>query len=181
MKERRRNEIGCRGDDDLVERGVLGPAVIAVADFDLDIAHAVPVEPLLRLARELFNDFDAVDLACELTENRGLVAETGSDLEHHIIRREIEQICHERNNERLRDGFFESDRKRNIGVGIGLQLDRHEFVSRHLVHGRHDPFGERCLADGLAHMKHGRGDFGEHTLTQEVEIFHTHYAVPSIA
>src|SRR5262249_36879710 len=76
MKERRRNEIRSRSDDDLVERSMLGPPVIAVADSDLDIAHALPVETLLRLARELLDDFHAVDLACKLTENGGLVAQT---------------------------------------------------------------------------------------------------------
>ena len=64
-----------------------GPAVVAVADPHLDIAAALLAEPLLRLRRKLLDQLDAVDLAGELREDRGLVAEAGADLRAQCPRR----------------------------------------------------------------------------------------------
>src|SRR5207244_8628207 len=68
--------------DHLVEGGVLGPAVIAIGDPELDIGVALPVDAFLRLSRKLFNDFDAVHFPGQFGEDRSLIAQAGADLEH---------------------------------------------------------------------------------------------------
>src|SRR5262249_34373917 len=79
------NEGGSRRHDHLVERSVLGPAVIAVGDLELDIGAALLAQALLRLSGELFDDFDAVHFARQLREDCGLVAQPGADLEHRVL------------------------------------------------------------------------------------------------
>src|SRR5262249_25019121 len=76
------NEVGSRRHDHLVEWSVLGPAVIAVGDLELDVGAALLTQSLLCLLGELFDDFDAVNFACQLREDRGLVAQSSADLEH---------------------------------------------------------------------------------------------------
>ena len=66
VDQRRRNEVRRRGHNHLVERGVLGPAMIAIGDPELDVAAALLTELQLRLLPELFDDFDAVHFAGQL-------------------------------------------------------------------------------------------------------------------
>ena len=174
MDERRGNEVGSRGHDHLVERRVLGPAVVAVGDLELDVGAALLAQSLLCLAGELFDDFDAVHLARQLRQDRGLVAQSGADLEHGLLGADIQQIRHQRDDERLRDRLLETYGKRNVGVGVGLQFDRYELVSRHLGHGRHHAFVERRLADQVTHVKCAGGNFREHLSTEDFEVFHAH-------
>jgi hypothetical protein len=56
LDQRRRNQVGRRRHDHLVERGVLGPTVIPIGNLELDIGAALSAEPLLRLSPKLFND-----------------------------------------------------------------------------------------------------------------------------
>ena len=177
MDQRRGNEVGSRRHDHLVERSVLGPAVIAVGDLELDIGAALLAESLLCLAGKLFDDLDAVHHARQLREDCGLVAEAGADLQHSVLGADIEQIRHQRDDKRLRDRLLETDGKRNVGIGVWLEFDRHELVSRHLGHGRHHAFVERRLADHVAHVKYTGGDFREHMLTEDFKVFRTHCAI----
>src|SRR6266508_2289282 len=56
------NLRGCRSDDNRIEGRSLGPAVVAVADPDLDVAVAeLPEEPLPRLSQRL-EELERVDL-----------------------------------------------------------------------------------------------------------------------
>src|SRR6185369_13992631 len=99
------------------------PAVIAVGDLELDIGATRLRKPVARLVRELLDDLDAVDLAGELGEDRSLIAETGPYLEHNVVGADVGEVGHQCNDEGLRDGLLEADRKRNVGIGIGLELD----------------------------------------------------------
>jgi hypothetical protein len=47
MDQRRRNEVRSRRHDHLIERGMLGPAMIAIGNLKLDVGAALPMEPLL--------------------------------------------------------------------------------------------------------------------------------------
>src|SRR5262245_30592577 len=113
LEQWRRDEVGSRGHQHFVEGGVLGPAVIAVAYPELDIGAALPLQSLLRLLGELFDHLDAVDLGGQLREHRGVIAQAGADLEHGVTGADVEQVGHQRDNERLRDRLVEADRKRN--------------------------------------------------------------------
>src|SRR5262245_53579912 len=180
LEQRRRNEVGSRGYQHFVERRVLGPAMIAVAYPELDIGAALPLQSLLRLPRELFDDLDAVHLASQLREHGGVITQPRADLEDGVAGADVEQVGHQRDNERLRDRLVEADRKRDVGVGIDLQLDRHELVSRHPGHGRHHTFVERGPADHAAHVQRAGGNLRQHVSTQEVEIVRTHGAIPRL-
>jgi hypothetical protein len=52
-------------------------------------------------------------------------------------------------------------------------------MPRDLAHGRHHSFVKRRLADQTTHMKCAGGNFREHMLTLDLEVFRTHYAIPS--
>src|SRR5262245_42098248 len=176
-----RNEIRSRRDDHLVERSMLRPAMIAVRDSDLNVAAALPTQSLLCLSGELFDDFDAVHLPRQLREDRRLVAQPGADLEHGIVFAEVQQIGHQRDNERLRDRLLEPDRKRNVGVGIRLKFDRYELMPRHLAYRTHHALIESRLAEHAADVKYAGGDFHQHLLAQDIEIFDTHCAISGTA
>src|SRR5262249_16721883 len=45
------------------------------------------------------------------------------------------------------------------------------------AHGRHHAFVERRLADHVTHVKRAGGNFHEHMLTEDFEVFHTHCAI----
>jgi hypothetical protein len=62
MDQWRGNEVRSRRHNHPIERGVLGPAMIAVRNLELDVGSALPTESLLRLLPELFDNLDAVHL-----------------------------------------------------------------------------------------------------------------------
>jgi tRNA(Ile)-lysidine synthase TilS/MesJ len=61
---------------------------------------------------ELLDHLDAEHLGAELGHHRGLVAEPGADLEHARARGQLEQVEHQRADERLRQRLVEADRQR---------------------------------------------------------------------
>src|ERR1700731_2194937 len=179
MKQRRRNEVRSCGQHDLVEWRVLGPAMVAIAHSGLDIGEAQAVQALFGLCAELLDDFHAVHLACELSEDRRLITKAGADLEHDILGTDVEQIRHQRYNEGLGDRLLPSDRKRHVRIGQWLKLDRHEFVSRDLGNCRHDAFVKARLAGQFPHPGGVGGDFRDHMLTQDLQIFGAHRFYPA--
>jgi len=54
---------------------------------------------------KLLDDLDAVDLLHQFRENRRLVADPGADLEHGVSGLRLEQVGHERDDERLGHGL----------------------------------------------------------------------------
>jgi hypothetical protein len=63
--------------------------MIAIGNLELNVGAALPIESLLRLSPEFFDDFDAVHFPSQLREDCGLIAETGADLEDSIISPDI--------------------------------------------------------------------------------------------
>src|SRR6266540_2775463 len=94
MDQRWGNEVRSRCHHDLVERCVLGPAMIAIRNLELDVGAALSAESLLGLLPELLDDLDAVHLPRQLGEDCGLIAETGADLEDRVISADIKEIRH---------------------------------------------------------------------------------------
>jgi hypothetical protein len=84
----------------LAER-VLGPSIIAVADLEPDLRMLAAAQTLARGMRELLDDLHAVDVRRELGEHRGLVTEPRSYLEHPIVRLDVQEVGHQRHDERL--------------------------------------------------------------------------------
>ena len=81
----------------------------------------------------------------ELAEEGRLIAETGADLEHHVVRPRLQQIEHHGDHERLRDRLVEADRQRGVLVGVQRERLRDEGVARHPAHGRQHPLVEGRL------------------------------------
>ncbi len=131
-------------------------------------------EPVARLRRELVDQFDRVDGVREFGQNRRLVAKPGTDLEHLVGRRQIQQLGHQPDDERLRNGLFEADRQRHVGVGIALQFERHELVPRYLADGLHHPHAEARSASLHAGALRVGGDLLKHAEAQRGEILLVH-------
>ena len=63
---------------------------------------------------------------------------TLADFEHTGIVLELEQLRHERDDERLRDGLAVANRNRAIGVRVIAFALRHEQMTRHRAKGLAD-------------------------------------------
>src|SRR5215210_3643284 len=154
-EERLRHVRRCRGDDDGVERSMLRPPLVAVADADLDVAIALLSEGGARLRTERRDDLHAIDLAVradDLGEDRGLISRSGADLEHLVARTDAEELGHPRHHVGLGDGLPLADGERRILVRRSALRRGHEQVARHLLHGREHPgVGDAALADLLLH------------------------------
>jgi hypothetical protein len=97
----RRDQVRRCRHHHFVERGMLGPAGIAVADADFDVAVALLFQPPYCPLRELVYDLDAVHPAGQLSEHCGLIAEAGADFEDYVVSLELEQFRHHRNHQWL--------------------------------------------------------------------------------
>ena len=115
---------------------------------------------------KLFDDFNGVYLACEPREHGRLIAKSGTDFENAVVGLDVEQIGHQGDDKRLRDRLFEADWKWDIGIRVGLNLDWHKLMPRHLAYGRHDTFVKGTLADCVTQRKGACGDDREHMLTK---------------
>jgi hypothetical protein len=133
------DQIGRRRNHHLVERGVLGPAEIAVRDADFDVGVALSSQQLACPLGQLVDEFDAIHPAGQLGEHRRLVAPAGADFENEIVGLELEEVRHHRNHERLRDRLIKADRQWSIQVSVWLDLEWHELVPRHSGHCCEDP------------------------------------------
>src|SRR5262249_44067264 len=85
VDQRRRDQVRRCRHHHFVERGVLGPAGIAVADADFDVGVALSFQPPYCPLRELIDNFDAVHPASQLGEYCGLIAEPGADFEERVV------------------------------------------------------------------------------------------------
>jgi hypothetical protein len=54
-------------------------------------------------------------------------------------------------------------------------------MPRNLAHGRHHSFIKGRLADQVTYVKCPGGNFREHMLTQDLEAFRSHCAIPMAA
>ena len=109
----------CRrrgGDDDGIERAVLGPAGAAIIVLGADI-HAQRTEALARLSQQVADAFDGVDLQAQRAEHGGLVAGAGTDFQHFLWRDLQHGFGHARHHPRLRDGLAVADRQGGVFVG----------------------------------------------------------------
>jgi hypothetical protein len=113
---------------------VLRPAQIAVARAHLNVS--VPKFPQCRprSIRQRRNDLDCIHLVRQLTEHRRLISGSGSDLEHAMIRLDVERLGHERHDVGLGNRLTVTDWQRRVPVGtISIGLGNKQ-MSRDLEH-----------------------------------------------
>ena len=103
-------------DDDRVERAAFRPAVIAIGDLSLHVAVSLRRQVFGRGLAELGDDLDRADLPDERRQHRRLVARTGPNLEHHVVRLGLEEVGHQRHDEGLRDGLAVADLDRTVVI-----------------------------------------------------------------
>ena len=149
-QQRRRNVVRRSGDDDPVVRRVLRPSVIAVADTDGDIGITETRQRLGRPGAELGQDLDGIDLAGEHRQHGGLVAGARADLQHAVARLHLEQVRHQRDDERLGDRLPETDVERAVGVGQVRRRRGNERVAGHLTQRPQHPRIERRIVRAAA-------------------------------
>ena len=114
--------VGRRRDHDAVVGRVLGPAQVAVAGAHVRCcgsrgrsASRAPGPPAARRSR-------SCRPACASSaEHRRLIAGTRADLEHPMVRLNVERLGHERDDVGLRDRLPEADRQGRIVVGPRAQ------------------------------------------------------------
>src|SRR5262249_15604974 len=124
LQKRRGDVIDAAGDDDLVERRRLFPAVIAVAIFGGDHrifaitrANQATVHAAGALG-ELGDDLDRMDVRREIGEQRRLKARAGADLEHLIAWTNFERARHAAHRAGRRDGDPETDVEIVPDIGV---------------------------------------------------------------
>src|SRR5215813_3261500 len=115
LQERRRNMVDAAGDDDLVERPRLFPAVVAVRLLGIDGAEfgiAALDETVITAARaigERLDDLDRPHLIGKVREIGRLIAGAGADLEHLLAHLNLDRTGHAPHHARTGDGHTEPD------------------------------------------------------------------------
>src|SRR5262245_39983810 len=136
LQQRRRNVVYAAGDDDLVERGRLRPAVVPVGMARGNpLIFAVPaldqpIQHTARALRERFDDLDAPHLVREIGKIRGLVARSGADLEDLLAKFDVERGRHAADNVRAGDRHAEADVEEGVVVGASLVAFEGELLAR---------------------------------------------------
>src|SRR5215212_9623076 len=90
----------CR-DYDRVVRRMCSPTERTVETLDRGVIDSELTNPAVRLAREIADAFDGVNLCGNHRQHRCLIARPGADLQHATVAVELEQLGHARNDERL--------------------------------------------------------------------------------
>src|SRR5215467_1266817 len=136
LQQRWRNVVYAAGDDDLVERGRLRPAVVAVGMARGNpLIFAVtaldqPIQHTARALRERFDDLDAPHLVREIGKIRGLVARSGANLEYLLAKFDVERGRHAADNVRAGDRHAEADVEKGVVVGASLVTFEGERLAR---------------------------------------------------
>src|SRR5580692_57520 len=116
IEDRRRQSLGGGRQQGSIVGRVLAPATRPVSDADGDIRAAELAQVRFGLACQLLHDFDTPHPTGKLGQDRGLIAQPGSDLEDALMRLGAEEVGHERDYEGLRDRLIEADRQRRVLV-----------------------------------------------------------------
>jgi len=140
LGEQRGGQIGSSGgDEDGVERGVVGKTKSAVTSKDSGIAIAEFSESFARSLRQSGMAFDRENLFGKLSEQGGYIAGTRSNLENFVGGGELEGVEHDSNNVRLRDGLVVTDRKGMVFVGLAAIRFRDKSMAGDAEHSMQDP------------------------------------------
>ena len=123
------------GDDDGLERRLLGQALGAVGADDFGIGVAEPLQPGGGELRQRRVSLDGEHLVGHAAHDRRGVARSGADLEHRVAWLDLGKLDHAGDDIRLRDGLARLDGQRRILVDELLEMLRHEGLARHRAHG----------------------------------------------
>src|SRR5207244_1927834 len=99
---------------DPVERRLVGPAERPAADAHPHVRAAELLEEGARTLGEARQPLDRAHPARHFSQHRRLIARSRADLEHLLASRELQELCHERDDVRLGDRLLLADRERTI-------------------------------------------------------------------
>ena len=85
------------------------------------------------MRRKLGDDFDRVDVGCQLGEHGGLVTAAGTDLEHAMVRLQGKLLGHVGHDVGLRDRLTLAYRQRTVRVCAARKRLRHEAMAGNLL------------------------------------------------
>ena len=142
-------------DDDCIDGERLAKIMAAVAMLQRDIAQLQRLQVPPRLGDQRSDALDAVHVAGDVREHRGLVAAAGADLEHFVeLAAVARKLAHPRDDPRLRYRLAVADRKRRVVIRADGERLVDEDVARHAVQCReHDFVGDALLAQPLDHPR----------------------------
>ena len=92
--ERLRNLLGAARHEGLVERGVLGPSGIPIANLRMDIFISKCFKRRLGAPAQWLHDFDRVNVAHQRAEHGRMIAAASANFEHAVCGRGIEPLGH---------------------------------------------------------------------------------------
>jgi hypothetical protein len=84
---------------------MLGPSEVAVARANRDVAVAEVGQRFACSCRKRRDNLDRVHAVGEHAEHRGLVARPRANLQHAMVRLDVQRLCHEGNDVGLGDGL----------------------------------------------------------------------------
>src|SRR5688500_9258316 len=129
-----RHMIWRSSHQDRVEWCVLFPTCVSIPCTNLHVRIAVLAKPIPGPVSELGNDFDGINLTCQLRQNCCLVARAGADLKHLVFGRDFCCLRHVGNDVWLGDCLTEADRKGTIGIRQMPTRWHDELMARHFHH-----------------------------------------------
>jgi hypothetical protein len=149
----------CGGDEDGVERSIVGKAKCAVAGEHADAGVAERGENGAGVFGEAGMTFDREDIRGQFGEKRGGVSGAGTDFEDGVGCGELEGFQHQGYDVGLGDGLAVTDGEWVIFVGFGAIGPGYEFVTGDAEHGVEDAgIGDAAGAElGVDHVAAGFG------------------------
>ena len=123
---------GGGGDVDGVERGLVREPVRAVPDDERHVVDARRGERDGGLGAEGVVALDRPHVPGQAGEHGRVIARAGAHVEHAVVRAQLEQLAHPRDDERLGDRLPAADAQRDVVVGVRPQARGHEGLARHL-------------------------------------------------
>ena len=127
-------------NDYCIKRSIFLPAKIPVTDLCLNVVVILAEKILLRFCRKFLNDFDCVNLSCNLCKYCRLVSGACSYLKNPVSLPDSEEFGHSCDNVWLGDCLALSDGQGIVAVcSVGV-AGRNESVALNLLHCSEDRF-----------------------------------------
>src|SRR6266404_637897 len=146
FNEHRRYPLRRCGDHDLVIRCVLWPPVVTVAQPNFDVVVFQTPQSPAGFLRELLDYLNRVYALRELGEDCRLISKPSANFEDLVGWFDLQQVSHQRNDERLRDRLCVPDRQRDIQIRKLPERRRHELMAGNVGQNSHDALVELVFA-----------------------------------
>lgn len=156
-----------RSHKDAVKGRGLGPTVIAVADFRLDLAVAQALQRFFSLLTQFLDNLDCVNLcSCRIQHGR-LITRSCSNLEYGVTGFQVQQVAHQGDDIGLRDCLAIANRERFVEICAFSFLNWYKLVPGNIAHCIH----YNCRELARNSPTSSRRGHSVHDLEQRLSIF----------